>query len=268
MRKKHPVLRNLLLDAAAAGLALTVFALFHHVLPSKQQSLNVQTVRPATAQAAAETAATAEIQAAAETPAVTETADETAAETAEETFRPEVRMTASAGTNDAGSGKGSGRQSGRGSGKNSGKGGGNSKGGSALEESGETAAAATAAASETVNVPIAQKFADKYTDEVIETENSYSSPDLSITVNEVNDGNVTYYVADIYVRDITCFQTALASDTYGSGFRDSIAGMAALKGALLAVNGDYYGNTSEGVVIRNGTIYRANPTDCDVCVLY
>ncbi len=273
MRKKHPVLRNLLLDAAAAGLALTVFALFHHVLPSKQQSLNVQTVRPATAQAAAETAATAEIQAAAETPAVTETADETAAETAEETFRPEVRMTASAGTNDAGSGKGSGRQSGRGSGKgnsgkNSGKGGGNSKGGSALEESGETAAAATAAASETVNVPIAQKFADKYTDEVIETENSYSSPDLSITVNEVNDGNVTYYVADIYVRDITCFQTALASDTYGSGFRDSITGMAALKGALLAVNGDYYGNTSEGVVIRNGTIYRANPTDCDVCVLY
>ena len=84
MRKKHPVLRNLLLDAAAAGLALTVFALFHHVLPSEQQSLNVQTVRPATAQAAAETAATAEIQAAAETPAVTETADETAAEKAEE----------------------------------------------------------------------------------------------------------------------------------------------------------------------------------------
>ena len=84
----------------------------------------------------------------------------------------------------------------------------------------------------------------------------------------MNDGNVTYYLADIYVRDIMCFQTALASDTYGSGFRDSIAGMAALKGALLAVNGDYYGNTSEGVVIRNGTIYRANATDCDVCVLY
>ena len=53
MKKKHPVLRNLLLDAAAAGLALTVFALFHHVLPSRQQSLNVQTVRPAAAQAAA-----------------------------------------------------------------------------------------------------------------------------------------------------------------------------------------------------------------------
>ena len=44
--------------------------------------------------------------------------------------------------------------------------------------------------------------------------------------------------------------------------------MAALNSALLAVNGDYYGNTGEGVVIRNGVIYRANPTNCDVCVLY
>ena len=44
--------------------------------------------------------------------------------------------------------------------------------------------------------------------------------------------------------------------------------MAAEMGAVLAVNGDYYGNTNEGVVIRNGVLYRANPTDCDVCVLY
>jgi len=268
MKKKHPVLRNLLLDAAAAGLALTVFALFHHVLPNRQQSLNLQTVRPATAQTAAtpETETVQEAQAEQKADTAREAA---AAQETEETFRPEMRMSASAGTSDTGwggrSGRSGGRGSGKGSGKNSGGMGGNSKGGSALEASGETAAAVAA---ETVNVPIAEKFADKYTDEVVETENSYSSPDLSITVNEVNDGNITYYLADIYVRDITCFQTALASDTYGSGFRDSIAGMAALKGALLAVNGDYYGNTSEGVVIRNGTIYRANATDCDVCVLY
>ena len=100
------------------------------------------------------------------------------------------------------------------------------------------------------------------------TENSYSSPDLAITVTRETLGRTTYYLADIYVRDITCFQSALARNTYGSGFRDSIADMAALNSALLAVNGDYYGNTNEGVVIRNGVIYRANPTNCDVCVLY
>ncbi|MBR0512839.1 MAG: phosphodiester glycosidase family protein [Clostridia bacterium] len=261
MKKKHPILRNLLLDAAAAGLALTVFALFHHVLPKQQESLNMQTVRPATAQVSAiQTAAAQKTETEQEADAIQET---------EEASRPAARMTASASISDTGrggpSGRSGGRSSGKGSGKNNGGMGGNSKGGSALEESGETAVGTEA---ETVNVPIAEKFADKYTDEIIETENSYSSPDLSITVNEVNDGNITYYLADIYMRDITCFQTALADDTYGSGFRDSIAGMAALKGALLAVNGDYYGNTSEGVVIRNGTIYRANATDCDVCVLY
>ena len=100
------------------------------------------------------------------------------------------------------------------------------------------------------------------------TENSYTSPDISITVSEETLGRTTYYLADIYVRDITCFRSAMAGDTYGSGFRDSIADMAALNNALLAVNGDYYGNTNEGVVIRNGVIYRANRTNCDVCVLY
>ena len=37
--KKHRVLRNLLIDAALAGAALTVFALFHHVLPRQQEGL-------------------------------------------------------------------------------------------------------------------------------------------------------------------------------------------------------------------------------------
>ena len=64
MRRRHRTVLNLLIDALAAGLALTVFALFHHVLPREQQSLNVQTVNPTaaigqvltTAEAEAETA--------------------------------------------------------------------------------------------------------------------------------------------------------------------------------------------------------------------
>ena len=38
------------------------------------------------------------------------------------------------------------------------------------------------------------------------------------------------------MRDITCFQSALARNTYGSGFRDSIEDMARLNNALLAMN--------------------------------
>lgn len=240
MKKKHTAFRNLLIDMLAATLALTVFALFHHVLPREQEALNVQILNPA----AAETAEKADAS----------------PEASESSFQPTIReATASAGMSDAKS-RGSGRQ-----GKQrNGNGGMNSKGGSALTESSETPSAEENAET----IPLSEKFADKFTDSVVETANSYSSPDLAITVTEVTEDNLTYYVADIYVRDITCFQTALAEDTYGSGFRDSITGMAALNNALLAVNGDYYGNTNEGVVIRNGVIYRANATNCDVCVLY
>lgn len=270
MRKKHPMIRKLLLDAAAAGLALTVFALFHHVLPRTQQSLNVQTIRPVQAEKTqvheTEEAKAAEAQNEERTAAKVPETDETnSAETAAEKtegYRPTVLTTASSGRSDSGGRKSSSRQNSRKSGKSSGM---NSKGGSALTGTDEAAEASAEPADET---PLAEKFADRFTDSVTVTENSYTSPDISITVDEVNEENLTYYVADIYVRDITCFQTALAENTYGSGFRDSIEDMAVLNNALLAVNGDYYGNTNEGVVIRNGVIYRANPTDCDVCVLY
>ena len=269
------ILRNLLIDAAAAGLALTVFALFHHVLPRRQESMNIQIMNPAAAgeatEAVPEEAEAVSAAAWETTKAVPEEAEAVSAagteaaaqETAAEAFRPTVLSTASAGISDAdrrGASPGKGRHS-----KGGGKSGMNSKGGSALTEDVQT----TADSAETAeSVPLAEKFADRFSDTVAVTENSYTSPDLSITVNEVQDGSLTYYLADIYVRDITCFRTALAEDTYGSGFRESIGEMAALNNALLAVNGDYYGNTEEGVVIRNGVIYRANPTDCDVCVLY
>ena len=263
------MIRKLLLDAAAAGLALMVFALFHHVLPRAQQSLNVQTIRPVQAEETAvpetEEVRTAEAKAEDRTAAAEPETDETASATAAEKtegYRPTVLTTASSGRSDSGGRKSGSRQNSRKSGKSSGM---NSKGGSALTENDEAAEASAEPADET---PLAEKFADRFTDSVTVTENSYTSPDISITVDEVNEENLTYYVADIYVRDITCFQTALAENTYGSGFRDSIEDMAVLNNALLAVNGDYYGNTTEGVVIRNGVIYRANPTDCDVCVLY
>ena len=234
--KNHRVLRNILIDLVCAGLALTIFALFHHVLPRQQESLGIVISNPY----------------------LTETTDSGSGAALPENGV----LIASAGISDVSAGlsaKGGRQNSG---GKGSKDGGMNSKGGSALTD--DTAAASA----ETDDTPISEKFADRYTDTVVVTENSYTSPDIAITVTRETLDRTTYYLADIYVRDITCFQSALARDTYGSGFRDSITDMALLNNALLAINGDYYGNTSEGVVIRNGVIYRANKTDCDVCVLY
>ena len=121
MKRKYSRIRALLLDAAAAGVALVVFALFHHVLPREQQALNLQTVNTAqVAWAAVETAAPQVIAETTEAPVITEATEtfETpvitgATETADaaETFHPTDRTTASAGKSDSGSrgnpGKGS-----------------------------------------------------------------------------------------------------------------------------------------------------------------
>lgn len=258
MKRRH-VFKLFLIDALCSGLVLVVFALFHHVLPRSQQSLNVATQRPAAAAQAS----------AAPTAGIPDSADQAASDSAAATDAvsaatptPAAEATASP-RRSLSSGKTAPGQSRNRSMRGQGMAGSGEKGGSALTGD-------TAAQDETADLPLSQKFADQYTDAVNTSDSSYSSPNISVTVTEETtaNGRITYYLADIYVRDVTCVQTVLAADAFGSGYRESVADMADRTGAVVAVNGDYYGNTTEGVVIRNGVIYRANPTDCDVCVLY
>lgn len=131
------------------------------------------------------------------------------------------------------------------------------------------------------------KFADKFTDTVVATDTSYSSPDLSIQLSfhqydtgriDSSEGgkhekygtNVSYVLADIYIGDITCFQTAFAQDTYGVGYTEKLSDMSARMQAVLAVNGDSYSNNrhrENGTIIRNGVIYRCKQADAETCVL-
>ncbi len=271
--KKHSILRNLMVDLVCAGLALVVFALFHHVLPRQQQSLGIAISNSAISSSAEPIGAIAsantnDVSSPPASGTLQSNSYQHMGNSQSGSDQQNDNSQSSSRQSSSNRQSSSGQQNSSSRGSRSGKGGKgssmNSKGGSALEEDAVT----NTDTAETSDTPISDKFADKYTDTVTVTENSYSSPDLSITVTEETLGQTTYYLADIYVRDITCFQTALANDTYGSGFRDSIEDMALLNNALLAVNGDYYGNTNEGVVIRNGVIYRANSTNCDVCVLY
>ena len=45
-KTKHRVIRNILIDMICAGIALVVFALFHHVLPREQQSVGIVIPNP------------------------------------------------------------------------------------------------------------------------------------------------------------------------------------------------------------------------------
>ena len=246
--KKHLTIRNILIDLVCTGIALVIFALFHHVLPRQQQSLGIVIPRPSSPAEEGEGLALR---------------GATGSDESGSGFFSWLLSSASAEDAETFTVRAKGGR------KNGGGMVPNSKGGSALTEA-DDAEAEDETLEDGEALPMEEKFADMYTDEVVRTENSYTSPGVSITVTErtLAGENVTYYLADIYVKDVTSFQTALAKNTYGSGYREDITDMAAMTNALVAINGDYYGNTNEGVVIRNGVIYRANPTNCDVCVLY
>ena len=132
-----------------------------------------------------------------------------------------------------------------------------------------------------------EKFKDKFTSQVVSTATSYTSPNVSVELTYQNyqtnrldtsdkgnhkkyGSNISYVLADIYVGDITCLQTCFAQNTYGVGYYEKLSDMSAQMKAVLGVNGDSYSNSrhkDNGTIIRNGLIYRAQPTDMETCVL-
>ena len=137
------------------------------------------------------------------------------------------------------------------------------------------------ASSETVSKPtepltLREKFAEHFTDTVVSTDSTYSSPNLSVEVTQHTQGRgndtVTYYVADVYMADLSSFQTEFAGGQYDTnGQREHLDIMSQRVGAILAMNGDSYcfnRSHCNGLLVRNGTVYRNNPTTQDICMLY
>jgi exopolysaccharide biosynthesis protein len=67
---------------------------------------------------------------------------------------------------------------------------------------------------------------------------------------------VTYFVADITLASPTGLRSAFAKDTFGENVLEVPSAMAERVGAVVAVNGDYYGFRSSGIEIRNGATFR------------
>ena len=86
------------------------------------------------------------------------------------------------------------------------------------------------------------RFAEHFTDEVVVTDRSYTSPNVSITITEhhgdFKSGPAAYFVADIYVADLDCFGACLAGDTFGLYSSQPIEDVAEEHNAILAINGD------------------------------
>ena len=115
------------------------------------------------------------------------------------------------------------------------------------------------------------KFADKFTSGDVEiTEDTYRSANICVSFSTVRYDGSDVHVADIYVADIANFITVFGTDRYGRGsaYAEKPLAMAQRWTGIATLSGDYYGGRSDGVVIRNGMLYRDEKVSRDVCVLY
>jgi exopolysaccharide biosynthesis protein len=92
---------------------------------------------------------------------------------------------------------------------------------------------------------------------------AYAAGATSIVISKVVTGSgssaITYFVADVVVADGTALRSGFADNKFGENIIADTSEIAADVGAVFAVNGDYYGFRSSGIMIRNGVIYRDDP---------
>ncbi|WP_342439146.1 phosphodiester glycosidase family protein [Paenibacillus sp. FSL L8-0436] len=92
---------------------------------------------------------------------------------------------------------------------------------------------------------------------------SYSSDDIQIQIDQVQTGSgsdqITYFVADVVLKDASSLRSAFADSSFGTNIIEDTSEIASSNNALFAINGDYYGFREDGVIIRNGTVYRDDP---------
>lgn len=92
------------------------------------------------------------------------------------------------------------------------------------------------------------------------TDTSYTDATKSINITQASTGSgadkVTYFVVDIKLTSAKDLQAGLADNAQGAAFTSDIA---AANNAIFAINGDYFRDRSDGIIIRNGVIYRDKP---------
>jgi len=109
-----------------------------------------------------------------------------------------------------------------------------------------------------------QDYSSQIDTDYTATDSSYISDSKEITISKIitdNDGSqLVYFVADVQLTEGTMLRSAFAKDKFGTNIIEVPSVIAERKGAIFAINGDYYGFRSNGVIIRNGVLYRNVPT--------
>ncbi|MEA4915578.1 MAG: phosphodiester glycosidase family protein [Christensenella sp.] len=135
----------------------------------------------------------------------------------------------------------------------------------AIDASAQNAASAQGA----TPTPVPGDFSATFPTGALDATNAvgnYADDNLRIVITEHHTDNAVYFVADFWLRDIHSFLTAFAHNKFKGGYEmpDTMANRA---GAILAISGDSCGSSTDGIVIRNGDLYRDTKSG-DVCILY
>ena len=91
---------------------------------------------------------------------------------------------------------------------------------------------------------------------IISNDNYYEDDNIKISLTTYREYDTNIYVADVIVNSSDYLKTYLAKSSYGKNITEKTSVMANNVGAILAVNGDYYGAREFGYVLKNGVIYR------------
>ena len=92
------------------------------------------------------------------------------------------------------------------------------------------------------------------------TENTYTSENVKITISEKTIEDTKVYIADVIISDPSSLMAGLANNTFGRNITQTTSQIAQSQGAVLAINGDYYGFRNGGYVMRNMYLYRDTPS--------
>lgn len=99
------------------------------------------------------------------------------------------------------------------------------------------------------------------------SERSYEDANIHLTITEHREYDTTIYVADVILTSPTLLKTALAQGLYGRNITAKTSSTAEDVGAILAINGDYYGSRERGYVMRNGVVYRESSMGYDALAI-
>ena len=99
------------------------------------------------------------------------------------------------------------------------------------------------------------KFEEHFSDEVIITENSYKSPEVSVTIDthkiEIEGEQIVYYVADIYVASIDNFVAAVANNDMSYYSTQKSTELDKNAKAIISICGDFVTYQKTGFMMRN-----------------